>query len=227
MTYEQFFNRLPFYVAQDLLGSVIRVPYDDQGYLCAQIIETEAYSIHERGSHAWLGYTPKRGALFMQPGTVYMYYARGGDSLNISCLGPGNAVLIKSGIPYLDQYKHPRMVDIMQTLNPLPKQRTRPFYKLCSGQTLLCYSLNLKVPDWDQTHLDSNAISIDDVDNNPSTIIQTKRLGIADNRDGHWLYRFIDERHANYCSSNPLKKQSWYLGQDYFRVSAGSFFCKK
>ena len=34
-----------------------------------------------------------------------MYYARGGDSFNISCAGEGNAVLLKAGIPYLSRQK--------------------------------------------------------------------------------------------------------------------------
>ena len=216
--YHNFFNHLPDTVAQNLLGHLIKVPYDNQGYLCAQIIETEAYSIHERASHAWLGYTTKRSALFMPAGTIYMYYARGGDSLNISCLGPGNAVLIKSGIPYIDDESHPNMIDIMQQLNPLPGQRLRPYYQLCSGQTLLCRSLNLHVPDWDQTHLDNNTLDIEDINDPPTSILQAKRLGIHKNRDAPWLYRFIDERYARYSSSNPLTKPSFQINQDYFRL---------
>lgn len=211
----EFFNQLPDQVAQQLLGHILRIPYN-QSYLCAQIIETEAYSIHERGSHAWLGYTPKRRALFMEPGTIYMYYARGGDSLNISCLGPGNAVLIKSAIPYFDQQAHPQMNHVMQQLNPLPGPRLRPVYKLCSGQTLLCRSLNLKVPQWDQTFLDNNGMRLESVHNRPEHIIQTRRLGIAQLRDAHWLYRFIDKRYAHYSSSNPLTKRHNKPGHDYF-----------
>ena len=92
-----FFERDPREVAPDLLGKVLRHRID--GYwLEARIIETEAYLLEERGSHASLGETPSRRALFMEAGTIYMYYARGGDSFNFSCLGPGNAVLIKAGI---------------------------------------------------------------------------------------------------------------------------------
>ena len=70
--------------------------------LAAQIIETEAYEITDKGSHAYLGRTPSREALFAPSGTIYMYYARGGDSLNFSARGDGNAVLIKSAYPYFD-----------------------------------------------------------------------------------------------------------------------------
>lgn len=49
-------------------------------WLSARIIETEAYCWAEKGSHASLGYTEKRKALFLDGGHIYMYYARGGDS---------------------------------------------------------------------------------------------------------------------------------------------------
>ena len=73
-------------------------------WLSARIIETEAYYLAEKGSHASLGYTHKRRALFMDEGRGLLYYARGGDSLNFSAAGPGNAVeAIKSGHPWVDR----------------------------------------------------------------------------------------------------------------------------
>ena len=92
----EFFDRDPQAVACDLIGKALchRV----QGrWLGAVIVETEAYYLWDRASHASLGYTDKRRALFMPPGTLYLYYARGGDSFNVSCAGEGNAVLVKAG----------------------------------------------------------------------------------------------------------------------------------
>lgn len=51
--------------------------------------------------HVSLGFTEQRKALFMPPRTIYMYYARGRDSLNISCQGKRNAALIKSAIVFV------------------------------------------------------------------------------------------------------------------------------
>ena len=92
---DAFFNRDALTVARQLLGKVIRHRVGDL-WLSARIIKTEAYYLAEKGSHASLGYTEKRKALFLDGGHIYMYYARGGDSLNFSAGGPGNAVLIKS-----------------------------------------------------------------------------------------------------------------------------------
>ena len=147
---ESFFDRDPSAVAIDLLSCVIRFQYEN-AFLSARIIETEAYYMNDKASHASLGYTDKRRALFMPPGTIYMYYARGGDSLNISCKGDGSAVLIKSGIVYQDDMSHPYMIEVMQKNNPVKGSgRMRDVTKLCSGQTLLCKSLGIKVKDWDQ-----------------------------------------------------------------------------
>ena len=102
MLRDAFFDREPEIVAQALVGKVIRRRYEGR-WLSAAIVEAEAYLLTEKGSHASLGRTPSREALFMPAGTIYMYYARGGDSLNVSCRGAGNAVLFKSGVPVVDE----------------------------------------------------------------------------------------------------------------------------
>ena len=94
---DSFFDRDAQQLARELLGKVIRHRHNGL-WLSAQIIETEAYYGVDKGSHASLCYTEKRKALFLDGGHIYMYYARGGDSLNFSAHGPGNAVLIKSGV---------------------------------------------------------------------------------------------------------------------------------
>ena len=60
---QDFFDRDACEVARNLLGKVLRHHLDGQ-WLAAQLIETEAYYLTEKGSHASLGWTPKRNALF-------------------------------------------------------------------------------------------------------------------------------------------------------------------
>lgn len=206
-----FFNRDACLVAKQLLGKIIRRKVHDS-WLAARIIETEAYYLDEKASHASLGYTEKRKALFMPPGTIYMYYARGKDSLNFSTRGKGNAVLIKSAYPYADHTIHSSSLEatikLMQQLNPSASGGLRPVGNLCKGQTLLCRSLELKVKEWDQQQFDENIFYIDDVSLKPVRIIQTTRLGIPAGRDGHLPYRFIDYDYARFCTSNPLTRRS-------------------
>ena len=206
-----FFARDAQQVAILLLGKVLHHKFQGMN-LYAQIIETEAYYQKEKGSHASLGRTPKREALFMPPGTIYMYYARGLDSLNFSCQGEGNAVLVKSGIVYpLESISSEwqRMICFMKRTNPVTGSgQQRPIAKLCSGQTLLCRSLALRVADWNQTMLGQGNLTLLDVEDTPQQqIIQTTRLGIPSGRDEHLLYRFIDPRYAQFCTENPLTRK--------------------
>jgi DNA-3-methyladenine glycosylase len=204
-----FFDRDPQQVAIDLLGKVLYVKHKNL-WLKARIIETEAYYIHDKASHSSLGFTEKRKALFMPASTIYMYYARGNPSFNISCKGAGNAVLVKSGVIYFTETDSPsirkKMLGTMQRLNPI-NGKSRPLEKLCSGQTLLCKSLGLRVKEWDQKKFDLNRCFIADVGIKVDRIIQTTRLGIPKGRDGHLPYRFIDYNFAKYCTKNPFRKK--------------------
>jgi DNA-3-methyladenine glycosylase len=207
-----FFNRDACLVASQLLGKIIYRKYQ-QYWLAARIIETEAYYLEDKGSHASLGYTEKRKALFMPAGTIYMYYARGKDSLNISTRGKGNAVLIKSALPCSENASNtnplPAVTRIMQQLNPTISGEKRAIEKLCKGQTLLCRSLDLKVKEWDQQQFNEKYFYINDINKTPEKIIQTTRLGIPTGRDEHLQYRFIDYDFSRFCTSNPLTKHNW------------------
>ena len=210
---DAFFNRDALLLARELLGKVIRHRVDGL-WLSARIIETEAYYCAEKGSHASLGYTEKRKALFLDGGHIYMYYARGGDSLNFSAHGPGNAVLIKSAYPWQDALSGPASLARMRLNNPDAQGRPRPDQKLCAGQTLLCKAVGLKVPDWDAKCFDPERLRVDDVSQVPSRIIQTTRLGIPHGRDEHLLYRFVDADYTAYCTRNPLRRGQ-VEGRDY------------
>jgi len=202
----KFFDQDAIKVAKELLGKVIRAKHNNI-WLSAIIIETEAYYTNDKASHGFLGYTEKRRALFMPPGTIYMYYARGKDSLNVSVQGEGNAVLIKSGIPFIDVSTPKKMLTVMQQLNPIPNSDTpRQVEKLCAGQTLLCKSLSLTVKRWNAKQFDCKKFYIDDVGYQPQKIIQTTRLGIPKGRDEDLPFRFIDYDKAKYCTHNPLTR---------------------
>lgn len=211
---DDFFDRDAQDLAKDLLGKVIRHRIDDL-WLSARIIETEAYYLEDKGSHASLGYTPKRKALFLDGGHIYMYYARGGDSLNFSAHGEGNAVLIKSAYPWVDEVSGPASLAQMLVNNPDAKGAPRPTQKLCAGQTLLCKALGIRVTAWDAQRFDVERLFVEDVGVKPAHIIKSCRLGIPQGRDEHLLYRFVDAAYAPYCTRNPLRRGQ-VEGRDYF-----------
>ena len=198
-----FFNDDAQTVAKKLLGKVL-CHLVDGVWLAAAIVETEAYYRRDNASHASLGFTEKRKALFMEPGTIYMYYARGGDSFNVSCRGKGNAVLFKAGVPYFEACHAMQMLERMARMNPLPSGRGRPPERLCAGQTLLCRALGLRVPDWDKHLFDPDRLQLRDVGRSPVRAIRTTRLGIPERRDGHLPYRFVDPRHVRSSTRNPF-----------------------
>ena len=211
---DNFFNRDAQVVARELLGNVIR---HKVGGIClsARIIETEAYYGAEKGSHASLGFTEKRRALFLDGGYIYMYYARGGDSLNFSAQGPGNAVLIKSAYPWLDGLSDAAALALMQRNNPDAQGAARKPERLCAGQTLLCRALGLKVPEWNARRFDPQRLWVEDIGERPEQIIQTARLGIPNGRDEHLPYRFVEAAYARHCTRNPLRRGQC-VGRDYF-----------
>ena len=209
-----FFERDAAELARALLGKVLRRRHEGV-WLAASIIESEAYYLEERGSHASLGRTPSREALFMAAGTIYMYHSRAGDSLNIGARGAGNAVLIKAGYPHVDERSPEANIEVMRRLNPARDGRARAVEHLCAGQTLLCRSLDLRIAEWTGRRFDRERFTLDDVGYEPERVIQTTRLGIPEGRDGHLMYRFIDHAHAAHATTNPLTRRGAAEGVDY------------
>jgi len=219
MLTQKDFTRDATDLARYLLGKVLRVKYQHV-WLSVQVIETEAYYRLEKASHSSLGFTEKRRAMFMPAGTIYMYHSRAGASLNISSEGEGDAVLIKSGIPFFDRKSPRSTLSVMQTLNPNQQGGQRESNRLCRGQSLLCRSLGLTVSEWDQRQFNAKRFFIEDCGIEPNCIIQSPRLGIPEGRDEHLLLRFIDCEHAPACTRNPLTVKKWRMGQDYFLLHA-------
>jgi DNA-3-methyladenine glycosylase len=150
-----------------------------------------------------------------------MYYARGGDSLNFSAEGPGNAVLIKSAYPWVDAVSDENALARMLLNNPDASGNVRTPERLCAGQTLLCKALGLKVPMWDARRFDEEQLFVEDVGQRPPRIIQTTRLGIPAGRDEHLMYRFVDAAYARFCTRNPIRRGQ-VEGRDYILIEQGN-----
>ncbi|MFA6036797.1 MAG: DNA-3-methyladenine glycosylase [Legionellales bacterium] len=192
---QSFFDQDAIKLAKALLGKIIRRRIHGV-WLSMRIIETEAYYLVDKASHASLGFTEKRKALFMPAGTIYMYYAHGKASMNVSAQGAGNAVLIKSCFAHFDKKSPNDTQNIMQQWHA----KKRSTQKLGNGQTIMCRSLQLTVPQWDQKTFDKKIFYIEDQNLKPQNIIIAKRLGIPLGRDEHLPYRFIDEEFNRFCT---------------------------
>ncbi len=202
----EFFNKDALVVAKSLIGKVLCHKYNGT-WLKAIIIETEAYYVNEPGSHASKGRTKSKEALYMEPGTIYMYYSRGSDSIGFSTRGDGNSLLIKSGIPFLDTSKGDKILGKMHELNPI-NGRMREDHRLCSGQTLLCKSLGLKVKDWNKKQIDENKLYVEDIGYTPKSLIACRRLGMSKKRHYKLMHRVFDPKYSKSITKDPRVKNA-------------------
>jgi len=211
-----FFDRPSPVVAKNLVGKVLRRRHGPL-WLAAAIVETEAYGA-DKGSHSFLGRTPSREPMWAPAGTIYMYFSRGGDSLNVSVRGEGCAVLIKGGRPWVDDRSGPDALATMHALSP-GRRGPRPDRKLLAGQSLLARALGLRVPEWTGKPFDPTSFFIEDTGYRPASILRCRRLGIPEGRDEHLMLRYVDEAHVRSASQNPLAKRTWTEGPDYQRLT--------
>lgn len=207
-----FFARDSLEVAKSLIGKILCHKYGDT-WLKAMIIETEAYYGDEPGSHASKGCTKSKEALYMEPGTIYMYYSRGNDSIGFSTFADGSSVLVKSGIPFVEGPKASKMLSKMHTLNPI-NGRMREDHLLCSGQTIICKSLGLKVKNWNKKNINGNNLYIEDVGYTPESLVACGRLGMSKKRHYKLLHRVFDAKYSNSITKDPRRKNS-KEGVDY------------
>lgn len=118
-------------VAHELLGAVLR-----RGTVAGRIVEVEAYGgSDDPASHAHRGRTPRNGAMFGPPGTLYVYRSYGIHwCANVVCgrEGEGTAVLVRALAPL-------EGAEEMRRRRP----RARRDRDLCSGPGKLAQALGL------------------------------------------------------------------------------------
>ena len=121
-----FFELPAITLAASLLGKTLW-HWDGTKLHNCRIVETEAYTLADKASHAYRG---RKGCepMFAPAGTIYMYRIRQWDALNISALGAGCAVLIKAAV----------------------RDDTHAFEpdRRLSGQGLLCRAMGLRTAEW-------------------------------------------------------------------------------
>lgn len=102
---QSFFNRDSTNLAQALLGKILVRRLDGDGseseLLCGRIVETEAYrGLLDKAAHTFRGPTARTEAMFMKPGTIYVYFIYGMyNCMNISSAEEGGGVLLRAVEP--------------------------------------------------------------------------------------------------------------------------------
>lgn len=112
--HRQFFEIPTLELAEKLLGKIFVRVMPDGTLLKGKIVETEAYLEHDdEACHAWRGKTRRNGAMFMAPGTLYVYFTYGSHYMLNIVSEPENsagAVLIRAmepleGIPFMQRQR--------------------------------------------------------------------------------------------------------------------------
>ncbi|KAJ1109397.1 hypothetical protein NDU88_006758 [Pleurodeles waltl] len=181
----EFFDRSCINLARALLGQVLtrRLPGGDE--LRGRIVETEAYlGGDDKASHSASGRrTARNVAMFMAPGTMYVYQIYGVYyCLNVSSRGDGAAVLLRALEPLqgLDSMRESRGARRKQkTCKPLRD------WELCNGPSKICQALAID-KSFDRRDLTSDPDAWVEPDQDPqASIVCASRIGIGSSA-GEW-----------------------------------------
>ncbi|XP_056109057.1 DNA-3-methyladenine glycosylase [Rhinichthys klamathensis goyatoka] len=138
-----FFHQPCVDLAKAFLGKVLVRKLTDGTELRARVVETEAYlGGEDKASHSAGGKRTERNtAMFMKPGTIYVYPIYGIYlCMNVSSQGEGAAVLLRSLEPLSGQ-------DVMRGLRAAKRKagaKTLQDKELCNGPSKLCQALDIQ-----------------------------------------------------------------------------------
>ncbi|KAJ0001246.1 hypothetical protein NQD34_006266 [Periophthalmus magnuspinnatus] len=139
---EDFFKQPCISLAKAFLGKVLVRRCADGVELRGKIVETEAYlGGEDKASHSAGGKRTERNtAMFMKPGTIYVYPIYGIYlCMNVSSEGEGAAVLLRSLEPVQGQ-------SVMRQLRTAKRKDGAKQLKdkeLCNGPSKLCQALDI------------------------------------------------------------------------------------
>ena len=168
---QEFFNQQCKDLAIALLGTLL-VRKVDEELVSGRIVETEAYlGVIDRAAHSYGGKrTSRNEAMFMKPGTCYVYSIYGiHHCVNISSSGEGAAVLIRGLEP----------INGIEKMRELRGNFVGKESHLCKGPGNLCKALDISKDQNKQDLTTSNEIWVEMYDNvSELQVTSSGRIGI-------------------------------------------------
>ncbi|MCA1830151.1 MAG: DNA-3-methyladenine glycosylase [Actinobacteria bacterium] len=176
-----FFARSTLEVARDLIGCVL-IHETKRGRFAGAIVEAEAYTYDDPGSHAFRGMTPRNAPMFEEPGHAYVYFTYGMHW----CL---NAVTERDGVAgavLLRAVEPLEGIDMMRS-NRGPKVRDRDLAR-GPGRLTQAFRIDRK---HNRADLTAPPLYIAPGERLPSrAIAATARIGLGTTQDGR-PWRFV------------------------------------
>lgn len=176
-----FYDQPTEILAKELLGKLIYRVLDDDQVLCGRIVETEGYLGEvDKACHAYGGKrTERTEAVFMAPGTAYVYFIYGMyHCLNISSQEPGACVLIRALEPL-------QGLDLMRLSRGAKRRDGGSKLKdsqLCNGPSKLCQAFCIEKGNLNKEDMTTSSIFWLEDDKGFSkkdiTIVTSTRIGI-------------------------------------------------
>lgn len=167
------------HASQALLGTILV-----RGNRLARIVETEAYSSDDPGSHAFRGRTPRNDVMFGPPGFAYVYFNYGVHwMLNVTAHPDGQAaaILIRAAEPL-------EGLDEMFARRPRAKKPE----DLLSGPGKLAAAFDITGEDYGINLFDPNATLRIERGKAPKKILSGVRIGLAVGKGEDLPWRFVD-----------------------------------
>ncbi|XP_077304922.1 DNA-3-methyladenine glycosylase [Lithobates pipiens] len=135
-----FYEKSCIDLAKSFLGQILVRKLPDGSELRAKIVETESYlGGEDEASHSRGGKRTERNiAMYMKPGTIYVYQIYGVYfCMNVSSKGDGAAVLLRSLEPV-------EGLDEMRSFRSIRRNASKSLKdkELCNGPSKLCQALN-------------------------------------------------------------------------------------
>ncbi|XP_040212953.1 DNA-3-methyladenine glycosylase [Rana temporaria] len=136
-----FYEKSCIDLAKSFLGQILVRKLPDGSELRAKIVETESYlGGEDEASHSRGGKRTERNiAMYMKPGTIYVYQIYGVYfCMNVSSKGDGAAVLLRSLEPI-------EGLDEMRSFRSIRRNASKSLKdkELCNGPSKLCQALDI------------------------------------------------------------------------------------
>ncbi len=184
---KNYFEQSPLIVAQDLIGKIFQIK-TDLGVLKLMVVETEAYlGDQDSASHAYKKQTESNAPMFMDPGTLYVYFTYGMHyCMNVTCWPKGKpgAVLFRGLQPLSG-------ADILYRLSG--KDPSIKLSNLTNGPGKITKALGIdkSFNGYDITKKSSKIKIFENVDF-AGKVVSSPRIGISNNKEKLWRFYLSD-----------------------------------